>query len=129
VAPSTALRRWYGHEPEKFAQFRRRYNDELCEPARAGALNHLTEAAREGTVTLLTASRDAGHSQAAVLAERLRARVMNEQQRDDRNRAPDDDAPGDPACWMRRVCPACGALADTDPPVTCPQCHATIPGE
>ena len=41
----------------------------------------------------------------------------------------DEDSPGDPACWMKRVCPACGALADTDPPATCPQCHAMSPGE
>ncbi len=40
-----------------------------------------------------------------------------------------DDAPGDPVCWLRRVCPHCGALADTDPPTTCPQCHAALPGE
>ena len=38
-----------------------------------------------------------------------------------------DDLPGDPACWMCRVCPACGALADADPPTTCPRCHAEIP--
>jgi len=39
----------------------------------------------------------------------------------------DEDMPGDPACWMRRVCPACGTLADSDPPTTCQQCHAAIP--
>jgi uncharacterized protein YeaO (DUF488 family) len=72
VAPSTGLRRWYGHQPAKFAEFRRRYGDELRDPERAEALNHLTEQAKRGTITLLTAARDAGHSQAAVLAERLR---------------------------------------------------------
>jgi rubrerythrin len=35
--------------------------------------------------------------------------------------APDDEG-GDPACWLRRVCPACGRLADEDPPTTCPAC-------
>lgn len=54
---------------------------------------------------------------------------MNDERRDDVNRARDEDRPGDPACWMKRVCPACGALAGTDPPCSCPQCHATIPGE
>jgi hypothetical protein len=39
------------------------------------------------------------------------------------------DLPGDPACWLRRVCPACGSVADTDPPVTCPACHAEITGD
>jgi uncharacterized protein YeaO (DUF488 family) len=60
VAPSTKLRRWYGHEPTTFPEFRRRYTDELREPERVEALNHLTKAAREGTVTLLTASGDSG---------------------------------------------------------------------
>jgi hypothetical protein len=39
-----------------------------------------------------------------------------------------DDLPGDPACWLRRVCPACGNVAPTDPPVTCPNCHTEITG-
>jgi len=129
VAPSTELRRWYGHEPAKFAEFRRRYDDELREPGRAEALNYLTESARQGTVTLLTASRDAERSVAAVLAERLLTRVTNEKQRDDMIQALDEDPPGDPACWMKRVCPACGALAGADPPITCPHCHAVIPSE
>ena len=36
------------------------------------------------------------------------------------------DRPGDPPCWQCRVCPACGGIADTDPPTTCPQCGAEI---
>lgn len=36
---------------------------------------------------------------------------------------PEYERPGDPACLLRRVCPACGAVADEDPPTTCPQCH------
>ena len=40
----------------------------------------------------------------------------------------DDDRPGDPACLLRRVCPACGTVADRDPPTVCPQCHADMPG-
>jgi uncharacterized protein YeaO (DUF488 family) len=71
VAPSTALRRWYGHDPGRYAEFRRRYEAELREPRRAEALRHLAELASSGTVTLLTAAKDAGHSQAAVLAQRL----------------------------------------------------------
>ncbi|HUY57279.1 MAG TPA: hypothetical protein VMV12_05570 [Candidatus Micrarchaeaceae archaeon] len=34
---------------------------------------------------------------------------------------------GDPACWQIRVCPHCGALAGTDPPTICEQCHLEIP--
>jgi uncharacterized protein YeaO (DUF488 family) len=73
VAPSTDLRRWYGHEPSRFEEFRRRYQAELAEPERQRALDQLRELARTGPLTLLTATRDIEHSQAAVLAERLRA--------------------------------------------------------
>jgi hypothetical protein len=38
-----------------------------------------------------------------------------------------DDSPGDPVCWLRRVCPQCGALSDTDPPTDCRRCHAPMP--
>ncbi|SFO21053.1 MULTISPECIES: DUF488 domain-containing protein [Actinomadura] len=72
VAPSTELRKWYGHDAEKFAEFARRYDAELAEPERASALDHLRELAGQGTVTLLTATKDAERSQAAVLAGRLR---------------------------------------------------------
>ena len=71
VAPSDGLRRWYGHDPERFAEFRRRYVAELREPERAEAMARLAEAARHGTITLLTATKDAEHSQAAVIAEQL----------------------------------------------------------
>ena len=71
VAPSDELRRWYGHETAKFAEFRDRYTAELGAPERAEALAHLRELADPGPLTLLTATRDVEHSQAAVLAERL----------------------------------------------------------
>jgi uncharacterized protein YeaO (DUF488 family) len=72
VAPSTTLRRWYGHRPERFTEFRRRYLAELAGPQPAAAMNRLRELARTRSVTLLTATRDVDHSQAAVLAEQLR---------------------------------------------------------
>ena len=71
VAPSDGLRRWYGHDLERFAEFRRRYVAELREPERAEAMARLAEAARHGTITLLTATKDAEHSQGAVIAEQL----------------------------------------------------------
>ncbi|MGH6653911.1 MAG: DUF488 domain-containing protein [Actinocrinis sp.] len=71
VAPSTQLRTWYGHDPEKFAEFRRRYLAELDEPERARAFAALRELAQGKAVLLLTATRDLEHSQAAVLAEQL----------------------------------------------------------
>jgi uncharacterized protein YeaO (DUF488 family) len=73
VAPSDELRRWYGHQPEKFAAFRQRYEQELRSAERSGAVDHLRQLAREGPITLLTATRDVEHSQAAVLAEMLRS--------------------------------------------------------
>jgi len=39
-----------------------------------------------------------------------------------------DDRPGDPACLLPRVCQACGAVAESGPPATCPQCGGEIPG-
>jgi rubrerythrin len=38
----------------------------------------------------------------------------------------DDDRGGDAACWLRRVCQACGSMADADPPTTCPVCGAAL---
>jgi uncharacterized protein YeaO (DUF488 family) len=72
VAPSTELRRWYGHDPAKFAEFTRRYRAELEEPERAAALRHLAALADDRPVTLLTATRDPDISEAAVLADLLR---------------------------------------------------------
>jgi uncharacterized protein YeaO (DUF488 family) len=71
VAPSTPLRRWYGHRPERFTEFRRRYLAELAAGQPAAAMTRLRELARTTKVTLLTATKDVNHSQAAVLAEQL----------------------------------------------------------
>lgn len=71
VAPSTELRRWYGHEPNRFAEFRRRYLCELRDSGHRQAAGHLRELADHDKLTLLTATRDVDHSQAAVLAEWL----------------------------------------------------------
>ncbi|WP_043616524.1 DUF488 domain-containing protein [Nonomuraea candida] len=72
VAPSTELRTWYRHDPERFPEFARRYREELAYPERAQAVAHLRELAANGGVTLLTATKDAEISSAAVLAELLR---------------------------------------------------------
>jgi uncharacterized protein YeaO (DUF488 family) len=72
IAPSTELRRWYGHDPDRYAEFRRRYLAELREPVRKQAAQRLREtAAGHNRMTLLTATRDLEHSQAAVLAHWL----------------------------------------------------------
>ncbi len=69
VAPSTELRKWYGHEPARFPEFADRYRSELQQPEQAEALARLRDLARERTVTLLTATKAIEISQAAVLAE------------------------------------------------------------
>ena len=99
VAPSHELRSWYGHDPAKFADFCRRYTDELSRGAARAALEHLTALAAAGPVTLLTATRDIDHSQAAVLAGLLRHRA-----------AAEPSTGGDAACWAHLVCPECGAI-------------------
>lgn len=71
LAPSTELRKWYGHRPERFAEFDRRYRAELAEPTAQSTLARLREIADKGTLTLLTATKDVENSNAAVLADVL----------------------------------------------------------
>jgi rubrerythrin len=73
-------------------------------------------------VRVRRATTETERSQAALLAERLRAAAANR----NRPEADDDDVPGDPACWLRRVCAACGNLAPVDPPTVCPECGSAI---
>ncbi len=68
VAPSDGLRRWYGHDPDRFAEFAVRYRAELSDAAHADALDRLRGYLRSGPVTLLTAVRDLALSHATVLA-------------------------------------------------------------
>lgn len=74
VAPSTELRRWYGHLPERFAEFSRRYRAELTEPAAAATLARLGEVSGGKKLVLLTATRDVEHSGAVVLQAVLTGR-------------------------------------------------------
>ncbi len=69
VAPSDSLRKWYGHDPKKWEEFRRRYLAELA--GRSDQLAPIREAARKGTVTLVFAARDPELSNARVLKELL----------------------------------------------------------
>ena len=71
IAPSSELRQWYGHDPDRYAEFRRRYLAELREPAGRAAVERLRDFAGQRTMTLLTAARDIEHSQASVLAHWL----------------------------------------------------------
>jgi uncharacterized protein YeaO (DUF488 family) len=69
LTPSTALRKWYGHDPQRFAEFRRRYRDELAAcPDKLAALRAMS---RGRNATLLTATRELDLSHAEVLREIL----------------------------------------------------------
>jgi uncharacterized protein YeaO (DUF488 family) len=70
IAPSTALRKWYGHDPARFAEFRRRYRAELAE--HADDLAALRAMVKGRTATLVTATRALDLSHAAVMREILR---------------------------------------------------------
>jgi uncharacterized protein YeaO (DUF488 family) len=70
LAPSTKLRSWFGHDPARFPEFRRRYTEELA--AQAPKLRELRRRAREGTLTLVYSARDTEHNDAVVLAAILR---------------------------------------------------------
>jgi uncharacterized protein YeaO (DUF488 family) len=70
LAPSSQLREWFGHEPSRFPEFRRRYIDELR--ADAPRLKELRRRARTRTLTLVYSAHDSEHNDAVVLAEVLR---------------------------------------------------------
>lgn len=74
LAPSDGLRRWYGHEPDKFAEFARRYRAELAASPGKDAVARLRAISKKKPVLLLTATRDVEHSAAAVLLDALTAR-------------------------------------------------------
>ena len=65
VSPSTELRKWFGHDPKKWAAFQRRYFAELKK--KPEALKPLKEAAKEGDVTLLYGAKDTEHNNAVAL--------------------------------------------------------------
>ena len=67
VAPSTELRRWYGHEPERFAEFARRYRSELRKAPAKATVDRLRDVSAHRRLILLTATKDVEHSGAAVL--------------------------------------------------------------
>ena len=79
VAPSTELRKWFSHDPAKWAEFRRRYREELRRQSEAVALLHRKQA--EGALTLLFSAHDPTHNHAVVLKEYLEGRPTGRPQR------------------------------------------------
>lgn len=71
VAPSTELRKWYNHDVQKFQEFRRRYEAELTSEAAQQGLTKLREIAKQGQLTLIFATHDVDHSNAAILQDLL----------------------------------------------------------
>jgi uncharacterized protein YeaO (DUF488 family) len=69
IAPSTELRQWFGHDPSRWEEVRRRYRAEL--QANPDAVARMRQLASEGKVTLLYAARDAAHNHALILLEFL----------------------------------------------------------
>ena len=74
IAPSTALRRWFGHDPARWHEFRRRYSEEIHR--RRHQLDELRTLAQKGRITLVFAARDEAHNDAVVLREILLGRSI-----------------------------------------------------
>jgi len=75
LAPSAALRRWFGHDPVRFPEFKRRYAQELRAGPGAQAMAELVRRAARGTVTLVYGARDERHNNAAVLRDLLEGAI------------------------------------------------------
>lgn len=71
VAPSTELRKWFGHDPQKWAELRRRYRQELDSGEQRQAFEELQALARQGPLTLVYGARDQTHNHAVLLKELL----------------------------------------------------------
>lgn len=74
IAPSDDLRHWFGHDPDLWDEFRRRYRLEI-EELSSESLDHLVDLAGERSVTLVYAARDTEHNNAVVIKELLNERL------------------------------------------------------
>jgi uncharacterized protein YeaO (DUF488 family) len=79
IGPSTRLRRWFGHDPERWRGFQERYFAELGE--KKDAVRDLVKRARRGRITLVFGARDPDHNQAVALRAYVRARAAGRQPR------------------------------------------------
>jgi uncharacterized protein YeaO (DUF488 family) len=69
LAPSASLRKWFGHDPQRWECFRQRYREELESPEQRSRLHALIAAAADKRLTLVYGARDEEHNQAVVLRE------------------------------------------------------------
>jgi uncharacterized protein YeaO (DUF488 family) len=84
AAPSTALRKWFSHDPAKWNEFRKRYLAELS--ANPEAWQALVDAARSGTITLIYSSHDGEHSNAVALKEFVETKLSSAKARPEDHR-------------------------------------------
>lgn len=101
VAPSEELRRWFGQDPDRWVEFRRRYVAEL--DANPDQWRPLRDAARRSDLLLLYAARDRLHNNAVVLQDYLLHQLLE---------AAGAEEGGESVCWLDRVCPTCGRFTD-----------------
>lgn len=119
VAPSPSLRTWWGHDPARLDEFADRYRAELDDnPAVDGLLADLH---RQRRVTLLYAARDPRINHATILRDYLLERAAAGL----RLAGPAEPEGGDPACWLERVCPQCGAMIEGPDGTACWNCGWT----
>jgi uncharacterized protein YeaO (DUF488 family) len=76
LAPSTVLRQWFGHDPEKWEEFKKRYRKELAAPKSKRLLEEIARTAERHNVTLIYSAKDTEHSDVLVLEE-LIAELMS----------------------------------------------------
>lgn len=75
LGPSDELRQWFGHMPERWPEFRRRYRKELEQPKQRDLIDELVATARKRPLTLLYGARDTERNQAVVIRELLEKRL------------------------------------------------------
>lgn len=75
IGPSDELRRWFGHDPDRWEEFAARYRDELRRQPAAGLFDELVARAKRGPVTLVFGAKDEEHNQAVVLRDMIEQRL------------------------------------------------------
>lgn len=77
IAPSDELRRWFGHQPERWSEFRQKYGEELSTPEKTAVVERIARMAVNGTITLIYGAKDGEHNQAKVLEELITKQMRN----------------------------------------------------
>ncbi len=76
IAPSPELRKWFGHDPERWEEFKKRYESELSKTAAKPHLDRLCQLAQQGMVTLLYAAREERQNSASILRDVVIVRML-----------------------------------------------------